>query len=83
MDHVRFITHQGKRILLIDLANCSAEEVMKIVGEVQRMVTAQPPKSVFTLSDLTGTVQPRCGYPNEGSCCVRQAVCEARSHGWR
>jgi hypothetical protein len=54
MDHVRFITHQGKRILLIDLANCSAEEVMKIVGEVQRMVTAQPPKSVLTLSDLTG-----------------------------
>jgi hypothetical protein len=34
MDHVRFITHQGKQILLIDLANCSAEEVMKIAEKM-------------------------------------------------
>ncbi len=54
MDRVRFIIHQGKQILLIDLTNCSAEEVMKIVGEVQRIVTARPHKSVLTLSDLTG-----------------------------
>jgi hypothetical protein len=30
MDHVRFITHQGKQILLINLTNCSAEEVLNI-----------------------------------------------------
>jgi|SRR5713226_9447619 len=54
MDRVRFITHQGKQILLIDRANCSAEEVMQIAAEVQRIVTAQPPKSVLILSDLTG-----------------------------
>ncbi len=34
MDRVRFITHQGKQILLIDRANCSAEEVMQIAAEV-------------------------------------------------
>ena len=54
MDRVRFITYQGKQILLVDLTNCSAEEVTQIVGEVQRVVTAQERKSVLTLSDLTG-----------------------------
>jgi len=54
MDYVRFITHQGRQILLIDLGHCSAEEVMERLPEVQRIVTAQPPKSVLTLSDLTG-----------------------------
>jgi hypothetical protein len=54
MDRVRFITHQGKQILFIDVTNCAAEEVVELVTEVQCIVTAQPPKSVLTLSDLTG-----------------------------
>ena len=54
MDRVRFITHQGKQILFIDVTNCAAEEVIELLTEVQRIVTAQPPKSVLTLSDLTG-----------------------------
>ena len=54
MDRVRFLTHRGKQILLVDLANCNAEEVTAIVGEVQRIVTAQPRESVLALNDLTG-----------------------------
>ena len=54
MDRVRFIAHQGKQILLADLTNCGAEEVVKIVSEVPHIVTAQPHKSVLILSDLTG-----------------------------
>jgi hypothetical protein len=54
MDRVRFITHQGKQILFIDVTNCAAEEVIELLTQVQRIVTAQPPKSVVTLSDLTG-----------------------------
>lgn len=54
MDRVCFITHQSKRLLLIDLTNCSAEEVIKLLTEVQRIVTTQSPKSVLTLSDFTG-----------------------------
>jgi hypothetical protein len=54
MDRVRFITHQGKQILFIDVTNCAAEEVIELLTEVQRIVTAQPPKSALTLSDLTG-----------------------------
>ena len=54
MDRVRFITHQGKQILFIDMTNCVSEEVMVIAKEVQRVVTSQPRNSVLTLSDLTG-----------------------------
>ena len=54
MDRVRFIHHHTKQVLLIDLTNCRAEEVSNIAGEVQRIVTAQPRKSVLTLSDFTG-----------------------------
>ena len=52
MDRVRFITHQGKQILFIDVTNCAAEEVIELL--VQRMVTAQPRESVLTLADFTG-----------------------------
>ena len=59
MDHVRFMTHQGKQILLIDLTNCAAEEVIELLTEVQRIVTAQPRNSVLTLSDFTGAAFSR------------------------
>ena len=54
MDRVRFITHRGKQVLLADLTNCDAEEVIKLLTEVQRMVTAQPRNSVLTLGDFAG-----------------------------
>ena len=54
MDRVRFITHQGKAVLLTDLTNCAAEEVIELLTEVQRIVTAQPHKSVITLGEFTG-----------------------------
>ena len=54
MDHVRFMTHQGKQILFIDVTNCAAEEVIERLTDVQRMVTAQPRESVLTLGDFTG-----------------------------
>jgi len=55
MDRVRFLTHKGKQILFTDVTNCGAKEVIELLSEVQRMVTAQPRNSVLTLGDLTGT----------------------------
>lgn len=53
-DRLRFITHQGKQILLIDLSNCPAAEVEKIFRAVPDLVTARPRGSVLILSDFTG-----------------------------
>jgi len=55
MDRVRFITHQSKQILLVDLTDCNAEEVIELLTQVQRIVTTQPRKSALTLCNLTGT----------------------------
>jgi hypothetical protein len=49
-----FITHHGKQILLVDLSNCSAAEVEKIVRSVPELVTTGPCGSVLILSDFTG-----------------------------
>ena len=47
MDRVRWITHQGKQILFLDLTNCTAQEVIQWVNEVQRIVTTQLINSSF------------------------------------
>ncbi len=62
MDRVRFITHQGKRILLIDLTSCSAEDLIELLTHVQRIVTAQRRNSVLTLCDLTGAQFSRAAF---------------------
>ncbi len=53
LDRVRFIEHEGKRVLLIDNSGCSSREIVANYTECQRIVTAEPPNSVLTLSDFT------------------------------
>lgn len=53
-DHIHFLNHQGKQVLLIDLSNCSAPEVGKIFRAVPEFVTSRPRGSVLILSDFTG-----------------------------
>src|SRR5450755_5131303 len=54
IDRVRFIIHQGKQILLVDLSKCSAAEVEKTLRALPDVVTARPLGSVLALSDFTG-----------------------------
>jgi hypothetical protein len=53
-EHIRFIPHLGRQILLLDLSNCSAAEVEKIFRAVPEVVTARPRGSVLILSDFSG-----------------------------
>jgi hypothetical protein len=55
-DRVRFITHQGKQILLVDLSNCSASEVERIIRALPELVTTRPRNSALILSDFTGAL---------------------------
>jgi hypothetical protein len=53
-DRIRFITHQGKQILLLDLSNCSAAQVQKTIRALPELVTTRPRNSILILSDFTG-----------------------------
>ena len=53
-DHIHFIHHQRKQILLLDLSNCSAAGVRTIFQAVPEFVTVRPRASVFILADFTG-----------------------------
>lgn len=52
-ERIRFITHKGKQILLVDFSNCSAGEVEKVARAVPEYVTVQPRGSVLLLTDFT------------------------------
>ena len=53
-DRIRFITHHGKQVLLVDLSHCSAAEVEKVYRELPEFVITRPLSSVLILSDFTG-----------------------------
>jgi hypothetical protein len=53
-ERIRFITHQGKQILLVDLSHCSSRQVEETARTVPDYVTVQPPGSVLLLADFTG-----------------------------
>lgn len=53
-ERVQFITHQGKKILFINLNSCTEDQLEEIIPVIQSMITSEPPKSVLSLSDWTG-----------------------------
>ena len=41
-DRIRFISHKGKKILLVDCTNCAPDELEKITHLVPQRVAANP-----------------------------------------
>ena len=58
-ERIRFIDHQGKRVLFVDFSNCPANEVEEIARGVPDHVTVNPLGSVLVLTDFTGAVFDR------------------------
>jgi hypothetical protein len=54
MDRVRFVTHQGKQVLLVDYTNCTRQTLLDILKERECIVLAQPKGSALILVDVTG-----------------------------
>ncbi len=53
-ERIRFITHQGKQILLVDFSSCSPSQVEEISRTVPEYVTTRPLASVLLLADFSG-----------------------------
>ena len=58
-NRIRFINHEGKKILLVDFSDCPANEVEEIARAVPEYVTVNPPGSVLVLTDFTGAAFDR------------------------
>jgi hypothetical protein len=58
-DRIRFINHEGKKILLVDFSDCPANEVEEIARAVPEYVTVNPPGSVLVLTDFIGAAFDR------------------------
>jgi hypothetical protein len=54
-DRIRFISHKGKRVLIVDLSNCSGAELDKLCHLAPGFVTTQPKASVLLLADFSGS----------------------------
>ncbi len=53
-DPIRFIIHQGKQILLVDISHCTPAEVENVAKRLPSYVTVQPKGSLLLLADFTG-----------------------------
>lgn len=54
MERISFIKHKGQPIMLVDLSNCEAKEILLLLDEAQRTVARHERGSLLTLGDMTG-----------------------------
>lgn len=54
MASLQWITHNGKKVLLLDFTQRSGVAVEQLAREVQQVITAQPRDSLLVLADFTG-----------------------------
>lgn len=55
MSRVQFIEHKGKKILHMNFSHCKPDEVLVIIDQAKTVIGSQPPRSLFTLTDVTET----------------------------
>ncbi len=53
MERIRFITHQEQRVLLVDVSDCTADELSAVADRVPDIVTKEPLGSVLVLGDFS------------------------------
>ncbi len=53
MDRIRFVTYRDQRILLVDVAGCSGQEIAAVADRVPEIVTREPRDSVLVVVDFT------------------------------
>jgi hypothetical protein len=55
MDRVRFITHKGKKVLLVDYTDLADEsKLLKMIDQREFLVDSQPKNSVLMIINVTG-----------------------------
>jgi hypothetical protein len=66
---VKFIEHQGQRVLFVNYAECDIPMLKAVAEEMHRVISKEPPNSVLTLNDVTGT-----GFDTESVAVLKSRV---------
>jgi hypothetical protein len=53
MKRVKCISHNGSQIICLDFSGCNVEDFQPIIKEAEKLIRAEPPNSVLTLTDVT------------------------------
>jgi len=53
-EQIRFVTHNGTRVLLVDLSNCTPAQIATLCRLVPAHISTEAPGSVLLLADFTG-----------------------------
>jgi hypothetical protein len=53
-DRLRFVTHKGHAIFLIDVSHCQGKELLVLLDQIRAEVARHKPGTVLTLADFTG-----------------------------
>jgi hypothetical protein len=74
-EQIRFIAYNGSRILLVDVSNCTAEQVTKACKLVPSYVSTEPPGSVLLLADFSGAT-----FTKDAVASLKEATVYVRPH---
>ncbi len=74
-ERIRFINHKGQRILLVDLSNCSADEVATGARLVPSYTAPEPRGSLLLLADFSGSK-----FDKESATALKEATAYDQPH---
>jgi hypothetical protein len=74
-ERIRYIPYKGQRVLLVDVTNCSAAELIELAPLVPAHIAVEPRSSVLLLADFTGSKFDKSAFES-----LKQAVVLDRPH---
>jgi hypothetical protein len=53
-ERISFVTHQGKKIMLVDFSDCESKQILTLLEAVKQAVSRHAQGSLLTLGDFSG-----------------------------
>ena len=74
-ERIRFITHRGRQVLLVDVSNCTSAEMIKLSQLLPTHLAVEPRGSVLLLADFSGSKFDKAAFES-----LKQATVYDRPH---
>ena len=74
-ERIRYITHRGRQILLVDVSNCTSAEMIALAQMLPSHLADEPLGSVLLLADFSGSKFDKTAFES-----LKQAAVYDRPH---